>query len=233
MKRYYPFLIALVILIIDQGSKLWVKLNMTFNDHYNVFGEWFKIVFIENEGMAFGIQLWGGDFGKLFLSLFRIVAVVLMIIALNRLIKRKAESLVLVFFGLLLAGTLGNVLDSVFYGALFSSTSFFQKAVFMPEAPLQAYSTWLYGNVVDMLYFPLAEGHFPDWLPERPESKPVWCPQILFQLFPWANEQWLFFRPVFNIADAAISTFMIAFIVFYKLMSFAWELLFPNKKSAN
>jgi len=229
VRAYYPFLITFIILFIDQSSKLWIKLNMNFNDHFNVLGDWFKIMFIENEGMAFGLQIGGAD-GKLFLTIFRLLASAGMVAILYRLIKLCKDKIVLVSGSLLLAGTLGNVFDSVFYGVIFSSTSHFQKAVIFPTAPLESYSTWLYGNVVDMLYFPIAEGQFPSWFPERPLLKPWWCPVFIFNLLPWANETWLFFRPIFNIADTAISLFMFSFILFQKRFSEALSLIYVQKK---
>ncbi len=230
MKKYYPFALAIVIVIVDQALKVWVKLSMTFNQHFNVIGDWFKILFIENEGMAFGIQLGGAD-GKLALTVFRIVAVIAFTYILIQLTRNTAKKIVLFGMAILLAGTMGNVIDSVFYGALFSDSTFFQKAVFLPEPPLKPYATWFYGNVVDMFYFPLMEGTFPSWFPEKPIIKPVWCPETVYNIFPWANEHWLFFRPIFNVADSAITIFMFLFIIKQKQFSSELERVFTKKNS--
>ena len=232
MSKYYPFTLAIVIVIIDQALKIWVKLNMTFNQHFNVLGDWFKVLFIENEGMAFGIQLGGAD-GKLALTLFRILAVLAFTVLLYRLQKQSSNKTVLLGVSILLAGTLGNVIDSIFYGVIFSDSTFFQKAVFLPDPPLKAYSTWFYGNVVDMFYFPLMDGNFPAWFPEKPLTKPLWCPEIIYNIFPWANDNWVFFRPVFNVADSAITIFMFLFIIKQKHFSFELERVFTKKNSTN
>ena len=230
MNKYYPFVLAIAIVVFDQALKVWVKLNMTFNQHFNIIGDWFKILFIENEGMAFGIQLGGAD-GKLALTLFRIIAVIAFTYILTQLTRKSEKKIVLFGMAILLAGTMGNVIDSVFYGAIFSDSTFFQKAVFLPEAPLKPYATWFYGNVVDMFYFPLMEGTFPSWLPEKPLIKPGWCPSIVYNIFPWANEHWLFFRPIFNVADSAITIFMFLFIIKQKQFSLELERVFTKKNS--
>lgn len=232
MNKYYPFVLAIAIVVVDQALKIWVKLNMTFNQHFNIIGDWFKILFIENEGMAFGIQLGGAD-GKLALTLFRIIAVIAFTYILIQLTRKSAKKIVLFGMAILLAGTMGNVIDSVFYGAIFSDSTFFQRAVFLPEAPLKPYSTWFYGNVVDMFYFPLMEGTFPSWLPEKPLIKPVWCPSLIYNIFPWANEHWLFFRPIFNVADSAITIFMFLFIIKQKQFSLELERVFTKKNSTS
>ena len=128
MNKYYPVALAVVIVIVDQVLKIWVKLNMTFNQHFNVLGDWFKILFIENEGMAFGMQIGGAD-GKIYLTLFRIIAVVAFTYILYRLTKQGSKIIVLFGMAILLAGTLGNVLDSVFYGVFFSDSTYFQNAI--------------------------------------------------------------------------------------------------------
>ena len=230
MSKYFPFALAITIVIIDQTLKIWVKLNMTFNQHFNVFGDWFKLLFIENEGMAFGIQLGGAD-GKLALTLFRIIAVVAFTFILYRLTKQDTKKIVLLGMAILLAGTMGNVIDSIFYGVCFSDSTFFQKAVFLPDPPLKAYSTWFYGNVVDMFYFPIMEGSFPSWFPDKPLIKPVWCPEMAYNIFPWANDNWVFFRPVFNVADSAITIFMFLFIIKQKQFSNEMERVFTKKNS--
>ena len=157
---------------------------MLYDESISVFGHWFYIHFIENPGMAFGLEF-GGDWGKLALSLFRIVAIVLIAVFLYRLIRKNAASGLIISISLILAGAVGNIIDSAFYGILFSESSYFETASMFPAGG--GYSSFLHGKVVDMLYFPLIEGRFPQWLPI------------------WGGEHFLFFRPIFNIADSAIS----------------------------
>ena len=172
------------IIIIDQASKIWVKTQMLYDESINVFGDWFYIHFIENPGMAFGLEF-GGDWGKLALSLFRIVAIVMIAIFLLKLIKKKAPSGLIISISLILAGAVGNIIDSAIYGLIFSESSYFETATMFPDGG--GYASFLHGKVVDMLYFPLFEGRFPSWLPI------------------WGGDHFQFFRPIFNIADSAIS----------------------------
>lgn len=178
------FFTILLVLVIDQVSKIWVKTQMLYDESIPVFGHWFYIHFIENPGMAFGLEF-GGDIGKLALSLFRIVAVVLIGFYLLKLIRKKVSGGLIISISLILAGAIGNIIDSALYGIIFSESSYFTPAVLFPEGG--GYSSFLHGNVVDMLYFPLFEGRFPEWLPI------------------WGDEHFLFFRPIFNIADSSIT----------------------------
>lgn len=157
---------------------------MVYDESITVFGDWFFIHFIENPGMAFGLEF-GGDWGKLALSLFRIVAIVMIGIFLNKLIKKNAPSGLIISISLILAGAFGNIIDSAFYGIIFSESSYFETATMFPIDG--GYSSFLHGKVVDMLYFPLFDGRFPEWLPI------------------WGGDYFQFFRPIFNIADSAIS----------------------------
>ena len=157
--------------------------------------KWCIIHFTENNGMAFGLEF-GGDFGKLFLSLFRIVFVGAMFWFLYKLVKEKASTLFVTVVSLVIAGAVGNIIDSVFYGVIFSSSEFGTIAEMFP--PEGGYSTLLHGKVVDMFYFPLLSGQFPDWFPI------------------WGGESFMFFRPVFNLADASISMGVILWILFQK-----------------
>lgn len=150
---------------------------MYIGQEFNIFGNWFIIHFTENNGMAFGLEL-GGDYGKLALSLFRVIAVFGIAYIFHYIIKNKYHFGLIVCVSLILAGALGNIIDSVFYGKVFG------------------YADWLHGRVVDMFYFPIIEGYFPEWLPF------------------WGGEHFIFFRPVFNIADAAISIGVITIIIF-------------------
>ena len=159
-----------------------------------VLGNWFYLHFTENNGMAFGYEL-GFSYGKLFLSVFRIIAVGAIAWYLVRCIKRKEKSGLIISFSLILAGALGNIIDSAFYGLLFSESTFYQKAVFLPIEG--GYSSFLHGKVVDMLYFPIMQGIWPAWVPY------------------FGGSDFLFFRPVFNLADSAI-TLGVGILIFFQ-----------------
>ena len=186
-------LLILLILLIDQTLKIWIKTHMTLGQEFKILGNWFIIHFTENNGMAFGIEFWGVN-GKIFLTLFRIVAVIGIGWYLNHLIKENAPKMLVFSIALIMAGAMGNIIDSVFYGVLFDE-SFYQVSRFLPQDG--GYSTWLQGRVVDMFYFPILKGQFPDWFPF------------------WANQTFIFFRPVFNIADSAI-TIGVAYILIFE-----------------
>lgn len=186
-------LVIILVLIIDQVFKIWIKTNMMLGEEYKIFGDWFIIHFTENNGMAFGMEFWG-EKGKIFLTLFRVVAVTGIGWYLNHLIKEKAPKMLIISLALIMAGALGNIIDSVFYGVIFDN-SYYQVAEFMPRDG--GYSTWLQGKVVDMFYFPIIKGYYPSWFPF------------------WANQEFIFFRPVFNIADSAI-TIGVAYILIFE-----------------
>lgn len=190
-------LIVFVVLLIDQVLKIWVKTHMEYGQEFGILGlSWARIHFVENEGMAFGLSL-GGNLGKLALSLFRLVAVGFLIYIIHTLVKAKETSGVILSFSLILAGALGNILDSAFYGLIFSATPYHGGlATMFPEGG--GYAPFLYGKVVDMLYFPLIDTSFP-------------------QNFPiWGGQRFQFFRPVFNISDAAISTGVFTLLLFHR-----------------
>lgn len=196
MKGYTkPVLLILIILLVDQISKFWVKMNMTIGQDFKVLGDKFLIHFIENPGMAYGMEF-GGEYGKLFLSVFRIIAVMGIGYGLHYMVKNKYNRGFILNVALIFAGALGNIIDSAFYGLIFSESTPFSKAVLFPEAG--GYATFLHGKVVDMLYFPLLSGTFPTWFPI------------------WGGEDFLFFRPVFNIADSAISVGVFLILIFQK-----------------
>ncbi|MBL4592705.1 MAG: lipoprotein signal peptidase [Flavobacteriales bacterium] len=178
-----PLVVTFIVITADQWLKIWVKTSMYLSQEFPVFGDWFYIHFTENKGMAFGMEF-GGDWGKLALSLFRIVAVCGIGYYLFKVLPKGAHKGLKISVALIFAGAIGNILDSAIYGIIFSE-SFNQIATFMPEDG--GYAPFLHGWVVDMFWFPLLEGNFPEWLPI------------------WGGEHFLFFRPVFNIADASIS----------------------------
>jgi len=196
-RTYLPFVIIGAVLLIDQILKFWVKTNMFLHQEFVIF-DWFRIHFLENEGMAFGMSF-GGETGKLILSLLRIVVVIGIGWWLYDLVRKKEESKwTIVAISLVVAGALGNIIDGCFYGLIFSESGIYghvgaQVAQFLPEGG--GYAPFLHGKVVDMFYFPMFEGTYPQW-------------------FPWVGgEYFLFFRPVFNIADSAITVGIILFFI--------------------
>ncbi|MDQ2180684.1 lipoprotein signal peptidase [Marinifilum sp. D714] len=197
-KKSVAFIV--VLLILDQTLKIWIKTNMMLGESYHIFGDWFQIYFIENNGMAFGMEL-EGEWGKMLLSLFRIIAVCGIGWYLLDICKKKAPLGLIIAISLIFAGAMGNIIDSAFYGLIFND-SYYQVAQFLPEGG--GYSSFLHGKVVDMLYFPLVEGNFPDWFPI------------------WKGEHFIFFRPVFNIADSYI-TIGVAFILLFQRNYFVKE----------
>ena len=188
--------LILLILIADQILKLWVKTHMVIGEDIRIFGNWGMLHFIENNGMAFGMEM-GGKPGKLILSVFRIIAISGIIWFLISIIRKKAYTGLILAVSAILAGAIGNIIDSAFYGMIFSE-SFHQPAVLFP--PGGGYSSFLHGRVVDMLYFPVINTTWPDWSPIR------------------ARESLVFFRPVFNIADSAITCGVFAILIFQKKM---------------
>ena len=190
MKR--PLLIIAIILLIDQVSKFWVKTNMYLGQEYRLLGDWFIIHFTENNGMAFGMEF-GGEYGKLFLSVFRIIFVCTIIWYVYKLTRKEHDPLYITTLSLIIAGALGNLIDSAFYGMIFSGSEYQVASLFPPEG---GYSSFLHGRVVDMLYFPLIEGTFPSWVPF------------------WGGEDFIFFRPIFNIADSSISIGVVMWVIF-------------------
>jgi len=170
-------------------------MNMTIGEEIHVFDNWFIIHFTENQGMAFGLSF-GGEFGKLILSLFRLAAIIAIGWYLHDLVKKKMSFGLIFSITLILAGAIGNLIDSAFYGLFFSHSSYHSMATFLPEDG--GHSTFLHGKVVDMLYFPIIQGYYPDWLPF------------------WGGNDFVFFRPVFNIADSSITVGVLMLILFQR-----------------
>ncbi len=186
-------IIVIIILIIDQVSKFWIKTTMYLGEEIPVLGDWFILHFTENEGMAFGMQF-GGEYGKLILSLFRIVAIIFIGAYIYIMSKKGATNGLIISFSLIFAGAMGNIIDSAFYGLIFSESSYHTVATLFPDSG--GYATFLHGKVVDMLYFPLFKGYLPEWIPF------------------WGGDYFIFFRPVFNIADSAITIGVLMLILF-------------------
>ena len=195
MSKKKIFLIVAALLVVDQVVKIIVKSTMHLDQSITIFPDWFFIRFIENPGAAFGFAL-GGDAGKLILSLFRIAAVSVLVWYILQLFKKKAPTGVIVGFALITAGAAGNIFDSMFYGLLFSESTVYQVASFLPEGG--GYAGFLHGHVVDMLYFPIWRGYYPGW-------------------FPWVGgESFVFFSPIFNMADSYISIGVIYLLLFQR-----------------
>jgi len=197
-------LFILIILILDQLFKILIKTSMSIGQEHSVIGNWFILHFTENNGMAFGMDL-PGDNGKIFLSLFRILAVTGIAFYMRYLIRQKAHNGLVLSVALILAGAAGNIFDSLFYGMIFDD-SWGKVATLFPDGG--GYSSFLHGRGVDMLYFPVIRGNWPDWFPF------------------WGGQSLVFFRPVFNIADSSI-TVGVFIILFFQKRFFA-EL--ENKK---
>jgi signal peptidase II len=191
IKKAYLF--VFLILLIDQASKVYVKTNFKMFDEVTVL-DWFQIKFIENEGMAWGIEL-PGDYGKLFLTLFRIIVAGGVIWWLWDSVKKNASNYLRVAIVLILAGAIGNIIDSVFYGVIFNESTTQQVATIFSDQP---YGTAFHGKVVDMFYFPIWRGVLPSWIPI------------------WGGQEASFFNAIFNVADFAISTGFGILLVFNK-----------------
>lgn len=189
------FLTIFLVLLIDQISKFYIKLNFEIGDEIRYIGDWARLHFVENEGMAYGITLGDGSIHKLILTVFRLFAVGFIIYYLKKLVINKASKGLVFSIALILAGALGNIIDSVFYGVIFND-SFGQVAQLFPAEG--GYSTWLQGRVVDMFYFPLIDTYFPDWMP------------LL------GGKELSFFKYIFNVADSSISIGVVIILIFQK-----------------
>jgi signal peptidase II len=197
MKGRSVFFIILLIVLADQALKLYIKTNFYINESHNLFGNWGKLHFVENEGMAYGWKF-GGETGKVILTLFRLGAVIFGVYYLQQIVAKKMHKGFIICAALIFAGALGNLIDSMFYGIIFNE-SVPGSAIVATLFPKHGYAGFLHGKVVDMLYFPIITNtHFPDWVPM------------------WGGEDFEFFRPIFNLADAAISSGIISILLFQK-----------------
>lgn len=202
--RAKVILLVSSILVVDQLSKFWIKLNMSLGQSFNVIGDWFLIHFTENYGMAFGLQFWG-EYGKLALSIFRIVAVILIGFYIASLIKKKMPAGLVLGIALIMAGAIGNIIDSAFYGLIFSESGYATPATLLPADG--GYASFLHGRVVDMFYFPIINTTWPSWV-------------------PWVGgERFIFFRPVFNVADSAITIGVFYLLLFQRKRLFHDEVI--------
>ena len=196
-------LIVFVLLLIDQAVKIWIKTHMAIGESIPVSGDWFQVYFIENNGMAFGMQF-GGAIGKFFLTALRLVLIGVIIYYVKKLIESGSSRAFLTGVALILVGAIGNVIDSMLYGIVFSESNFTQVASLFPEGG--GYAPFMFGKVVDMLYFPIIDTTLPQWFPFK------------------GGEQFIFFRPIFNIADSCITIG-----VFYLLLFKRKELIHALK----
>lgn len=198
MKNRNIALLVVLLLVADQALKIWIKTHLALGESITVFPDWFFLRFIENPGAAFGFEL-GGNNGKLFLSLFRIVAIGALCWFIPYLNRKTADKGLIVGFVLILAGAIGNMIDSAFYGMIFSESTPWGVAELFPEAG--GYASFLHGKVVDMFYFPLFSGNYPDWFPMV------------------GGNPFTFFAPVFNLADSYITVAVFYLLIFkYKAL---------------
>ena len=188
--------IIFIIITADQVLKFWVKTHMMLGQEFHVAGNWFIIHFVANNGMAFGFEF-AGEYGKMILSIFRIFAVIAIGWYLLSLVRKETPRGFIVSLALIFSGAIGNIIDSTFYGMLFNH-SYGQVAEFLPAGG--GYGTFLHGKVVDMFYFPLFTGSYPDWVPFM------------------GGKEFIFFRPVFNIADSAITVGIFSVLLFFREM---------------
>lgn len=204
MKKFHLVIIVLLVLLIDQSLKIYIKTSFPLNTSHSVAGNWFQLYFVENPGMAYGWKF-GGNFGKLALTVFRMGAVIFGTWYLGSIIKKQYHKGFIICAALIYAGALGNLIDSCFYGMIFDKGMLYdpQLSDYVNYSGLatfskHGYASFLHGNVVDMLYFPVIHGTFPKWFPV------------------WGGESFEFFRPIFNVADAAISIGVITILLFQK-----------------
>jgi signal peptidase II len=203
-RSYIAYLTIIAFIFIDQALKIWIKTNIEYGGGFDILGlSWAKIHFVENEGMAFGLS-YGGVFGKYILSVFRILMVGFLIYLLKGLIKENEPKGLIISFSLIVSGAIGNIIDSVIYGLIFSQ-SYYHGGVaeFVPFGT--GYAPFLQGSVVDMFYFPLFDIVLPEWVPFK------------------GGDRFEFFRPVFNVADSCITLGVFSILIFYRKIFFGKE----------
>lgn len=191
------WLLVIILIVIDQASKIYVKTHFYMGEEVMVIPIWFRLVFTENPGVAFGME-WGGTMGKYFLSVFRIIFSVVITFFLYKSIRKKEHRGLLIAGVLILAGAVGNVIDGIFYGAIFSASSYHLSNVAEFVSFGQGYAPLLQGKVVDMFYFPLFDGVFPSWMPI------------------YGGQPFSFFNAIFNVADACISVGLVLLLIFMR-----------------
>ncbi|MCD7710815.1 MAG: lipoprotein signal peptidase [Porphyromonadaceae bacterium] len=209
-QRKIALFFIFLLLIVDQVLKIWIKTHFTLGESLVIY-PWFRILFVENNGMAFGIEI----LGKLFLSVFRIVAIGVIAYYLCKLIRAaRYKTGFIICISLILAGAIGNIIDSLFYGLIFTESTYRSVAVLTLSGG--GYAPFLFGKVVDMLYFPLFGFYWPQWMPFL------------------GGEYFEFFRPIFNISDSAISVGVILLILFYRrTFSKSLSAVFPKRWRKN
>ncbi len=197
-RSYQVLLLILLVLALDQALKIYIKTTFCYNQDVPILGlSWARLHFVENEGMAFGITF-GWEYGKLLLSVFRILMVAALIWYLRMLLAARAPLGFLYSVGLITAGAIGNIIDSAFYGLIFTESPYHDCVPARLVPPGQGYGTFLHGKVVDMFYFPIAWIRMPEWLPRI------------------GGEEWLFFSPIFNVADASITIGVLTILLFQR-----------------
>ncbi|WP_153796348.1 lipoprotein signal peptidase [Foetidibacter luteolus] len=206
MKGKYAALLIAAILIADQAIKVYIKTHYYLGEEHNVIGNWFRLHFVENEGMAWGWKF-GGGVGKIILTLFRLVAVIAGTFIIRNFIRKGYSRGFIICASLIYAGAFGNLIDSMFYGLIFNESTPYIQNVAQLFPPGGGYASFLHGKVVDMFYFPLINTTLPSWVPV------------------WGGDQFEFFQPVFNLADASISFGVIVLLLFQKR-------LMPHKEHA-
>ena len=197
MKAKHLIGIIIAILFVDQALKFYIKLNYYIGEEHLVLGTWFRLHFVENEGMAWGWKF-GGDFGKVVLTLFRLGAVIWGSFLLLDFLRKGMHKGFIICAAMIYAGALGNLIDSLFYGLIFEQSDYFAQNVAHLFPAAGGYASLFHGRVVDMFYFPMWDGNLPSWLPF------------------WGGKHFTFFNAIFNIADMAISTGVGILIVFNK-----------------
>lgn len=205
-KGWQVALLIILILVADQALKIYIKTHYALQEEHNVIGHFFRLHFVENAGMAWGWKF-GGDFGKIILTLFRLIAVILGIFYLRSIIHKKYHKGFIICAALIFAGAAGNLIDSMFYGLIFNNSDYYVRNVAVMFPPHGGYAGFLHGRVVDMLYFPIIQTQFPSWFPV------------------WGGQDFEFFSPVFNLADASISIGVIAILI--------WQRKFFPQKEVN